>query len=64
MLCHWVENWAIFQQYPLEIATWKTEFLFQFSMMTVASFFQDGLFVNKLQACEIAYFWLQERVIV
>lgn len=32
--------------------------------MTVASFFQDGLFVNKLQACEIAYFWLQERVIV
>ena len=38
---------------PLETATWKTEFLFQLSMITIAFFFQDGLLINKLQACEL-----------
>ena len=38
---------------PLETATWKTEFLFQLSMITIAFFSQDGLLINKLQAREL-----------
>lgn len=38
---------------PLETATWKTEVLFQVSVITIAFFSQDGLLINKLQACEL-----------